>query len=157
MTRAEKTYNLVLGTQEDGTVIVLDYLFHYGDGFKGAVGSHLSPVAQEQIDQALTLDEKTEWYEEIWRSDAGSSNGTEKSLKEWVDGISDDEYIDGRFEEYHTISAADVAAAVGQEVPARYELIGLGRTFPRALEGITLIDSDEVRAAVELIHQYEDA
>lgn len=155
MTRTEKTYNLVLGTQEDGSVVVLDYVFRYGDRFEGATGSILRPVSQEEIYRALVEDEKTEWYEEIWRSDAGSSNGTEKGLAEWVDQISDDEYIEGRFEEYRTHSADDIAATLGVETPARYELIGIGRVFLRALGGTTLIDSEEVRAAVQdiLLHE----
>ncbi|WNN95099.1 hypothetical protein SEA_MAGRITTE_148 [Microbacterium phage Magritte] len=154
--RNATTYNLILGTREDGDVIVvLEDIFSYGDGFKGATGAEIRPVAQELIDAALEDDEIEEWHEELWRADAGETNGTTKSLSEWVEDIDQDEYIDARYEEYGPLDTDVIAATLGVEAPARYTIEGLGRIFPRALEGIELIDSEEVRAAVAAINAVE--
>ena len=87
--RNQTTYREVIGTDE-GTVIVLDYTFNHGDGFKGAVGATVRPVSQAEIDRALTDDEKQEWFEELWRQDAGTTNGTTDSLEDWAQAADDD-------------------------------------------------------------------
>lgn len=155
MSKKETTYNLVLGAKEDGTVVILEYTFAYSGTCKGATGSELEPVTQAQIDEALADDEKTEWYEELWRMDAGTTNGTEKSLVDYVAEVDDDDYLESRFETYQTIDADTIAATIEADKPARYALTSLGRIFPRALDGITLVDSDEVRAAVASILEHE--
>lgn len=151
--RAEKKYNLVLGKDGDGIVTILDEVFRYGDGFSGATGTMVRPVTSEEISIALSLDEKTSFYEENWRYDAGSQNGTELSLKEYVRRIPKSEYLDSRFEPYEPISARKIAALLGDEEPERYEVIGCGRIFP--VDTLVPIDSDEVRAAIADINNHE--
>ena len=154
--RDQTTYREVIGTDE-GTVIVLDYTFNHGDGFKGATGAAVRPVSQDEIDRALTDDEKQEWFEELWRQDAGTTNGTTDSLEDWAQAQDDDEYLDGRFESYQGIDAEDIAQAVGQEVPERYELIGCGRMFPQAIDSETFVplDTDRARELIQIIRDTE--
>lgn len=153
--RETTTYNIVLGTNGAGEIVILDDVFKYGDGFQGATGSIVQPVSQEEIERALTADEKEEWHEEIWRQDAGSTHGTTESLRDWSRSVPDEEYLDSRFEEYSSLDTEDIARAIGVEAPERYMLTSLGRIFPQALEGLTLIDSDAVRAAVKAIRAVE--
>lgn len=40
----EKKYNVVVGKDKHGEIIVLDYIFKHDDGFKGAVGSIFRPI-----------------------------------------------------------------------------------------------------------------
>lgn len=155
MSEQRITKNIVLGTNEQGEIIVLDGVFQYTDGFKGATGTCLVPVTQAEIDHALTDEQKTEWYEEIWRNDAKNTYGTTESLEDYAAAQDDDEYLEMRYEDYTDIDTADIAAVLGVAAPQRYTTIGGGRMFPRALEGVTFIDSDEVREAVALIQQYE--
>lgn len=158
MTESKRTeYNTVLGKTETGGIYVLSDTFRYSDGFHGATGAVLEPVTQEQIDTALKQADKTEWYEELWRQDAGATNGTELSLKDWVAQIPDDDYIESRFEEFNDLSTEEIAAALGDEPPARYQLVGIGRIFSAdTFAQMTLIDSDEVRAAIAAIREAEE-
>lgn len=151
--RDATTYNLVLGTNQ-GEIIVLASIFEYGDGFKGATGDILDPVSQLALDEALTHENKCEWYEDVW-SEIRRNDESMPSLDKWVDTINDDEYLESRYETYTDVPTADIAKALGEDEPARYALVGVGRIFPRVLDGIELIDSDEVRAAVELIRAIE--
>lgn len=155
MSRNETTYHLVLGAREDGEIVILDDTFEYSDGFRGATGSILYPVSQEMLDEALTGDSKEEYYEEIWRQEASSTNGTTDGLSDWVTTIDDEEYLESRFETYSDLEVGEIAEALGMEEPARYEVVGCGRIFLGALRDITLVDSDEVRAAVKSIKEYE--
>ena len=147
--------NIVLGAREDGTVVVLESTFGEAGKFRGATGAEIVPVTKAEWDRVNTDEEKSEYYEELWRNDAGRTNGTLQSLEEWVNDIDEDEYLESRFEDYRDIDADDIAAALGVEEPMRYTPIGMGRIFPRALEGVTFIDSDEVRAALAAIAEFE--
>lgn len=150
-------YNTVLGKDEQGAIYVLDDTFEYPNGTHGATGSIIVPVRQEQIDHALTEREKVDYYEEIWQEGAGSMNGTTSSLKKWVRQISDEEYLESRYESYTEHDPSLIAAWLGEDEPARYELIGCGRIFSvDTPDKLTLIDSEEVRDAVAAIREAEE-
>ena len=105
----------------------------------------------------MVPDEKMEWFEELWRRDAGSPNGTTDSLEDWAQAQDEDEYLEGRFETYQDIDAEDIAQAVGQEVPERYTLIGAGRMFPQAIDSDTFVplDTDRARELIQIIRDIE--
>lgn len=148
-------YNMVLGKTDDGEIYVLTDTFEHLD-FKGATGCVVAPISEAEIRRALTIDDKAEWYQEIWEFIRSECDGTKLSLKKWVDQIPDDEYLDSRYEEMSALSTEEIAAALGDEPPARYQLVGIGRIFSAdTLDKLTLIDSDEVRAAVADIRQHE--
>ena len=156
-TRHATHYYEVIGTTSDGGVVILEEVFKYPDGFKGATGALVYPVSEDTIELAL-VDEKEDYYEEFWREDAGESNGTTLGLTEWVANIWDDEYIDSRFENYEHLETEDIAKAVGADVfPERYTVVGLGRMFPSAIdaEDFTPLDTDRVRELIALIRDIE--
>lgn len=157
MENTREKINQVIGTYDDGSIVVLDEFFEYADSFRGATGSVIVPVGHNEIERALTEDEKAEYYEEHWRMDAGSTNGTTMSLEDWAQEIDDDEYLDSRFEPYDDIDVEEIALAVGTEVPERYTITGLGRMFPHAINdpGFTPLDTDEVRALIARIREVE--
>ena len=153
-------YFEVLGTTSDGGVVILETTFNYETPYehKGATGALVYPVSYEEIVHALTDDEKEDYYEEIWRVDAGEPNGTTLGLKEWVADIWDDEYLDSRFENYEQLETEDIAKAVGADVvPERYTVVALGRMFPSAIdaEDFTPLDTDRVRELIALIRDTE--
>ena len=157
-TRHDTHYYEVIGTTSDGGVVILEEVFKYPDGFKGATGALVYPVSEDEIERALPDDEKESYYEEIWREDAGESNGTTLGLTEWVANIWDDEYIDSRFENYEHLETEDIAKAVGADVvPERYTVVGLGRMFPSVIdaEDFTPLDTDRVRELIALIRDIE--
>ena len=156
-TRHATHYYEVIGTTSDGGVVILEEVFKYPDGFKGATGALVYPVSEDEIERAL-VDEKEDYYEEFWREDAGESNGTTLGLTEWVANIWDDEYIDSRFENYEHLETEDIAKAVGADVvPERYTVVGLGRMFPSVIdaEDFTPLDTDRVRELIALIRDIE--
>ena len=156
-TRHATHYYEVIGTTSDGGVVILEEVFKYPDGFKGATGALVYPVSEDEIERAL-VDEKEDYYEEFWREDAGESNGTTLGLTEWVANIWDDEYIDSRFENYEYLETEDIAKAVGADVvPERYTVVGLGRMFPSVIdaEDFTPLDTDRVRELIALIRDIE--
>lgn len=59
--REQITYNKVVHISEDGEITVLDYVFDYGDGFKGATGSHFMPVSREEYEENTTLEAITDY------------------------------------------------------------------------------------------------
>ncbi len=156
-TRHATHYYEVIGTTSDGGVVILEEVFKYPDGFKGATGALVYPVSEDEIERAL-VDEKEDYYEEFWREDAGESNGTTLGLTEWVANIWDDEYIDSRFENYEHLETEDIAKAVGADVvPERYTVVALGRMFPSVIdaEDFTPLDTDRVRELIALIRDIE--
>ena len=60
-------------------------------------------------------------------------------------------------DEYQDIDAEDIAQAVGQEVPARYTLVGCGRMFPQAIDSDTFVplDTDRARELIQIIRDIE--
>lgn len=156
-TRHATYYYEVIGTTSNGGVVILEEVFKYPDGFKGATGALVYPVSEDEIERAL-VDEKEDYYEEFWREDAGESNGTTLGLTEWVANIWDDEYIDSRFENYEHLETEDIAKAVGADVvPERYTVVELGRMFPSVIdaEDFTPLDTDRVRELIALIRDIE--
>ena len=152
------SYYEVLGTTSDGGVVILEEVFKYPDEFEGATGALVYPVSEDEIERALSDDEKEDYYEEFWRGDAGESNGTTLGLTEWVADIWDDEYLDSRFENYEHLETEDIAKAVGADVvPERYTVAALGRMFPSAIdaEDFTPLDTDRVRELIALIRDIE--
>lgn len=141
-------HNIVLGTHEDGRVVILEQIFRHGESFTGAVGAVLYPVTEAEIKDAMA--EKTEYLREM--ANDVDAHGWERQQ---IVRMPKAEYLEYRFETYGDVSREDIASALGVEVPERYTYDSLGRVFPRALEGIQLIDSDEVRAAVEAINAAE--
>lgn len=51
--RKETKYNKVVNIAEDGEITVLDGVFNYKDGFKGAIGSKFYPVSKSEYDAAI--------------------------------------------------------------------------------------------------------
>jgi hypothetical protein len=79
--------------------------------FQGCTGSTFRPVLKAEYEQAMTEEEKRDYYEEIWRS-VVADNGTDKGLDEWADQIGDDEYEESRFDPSYSECHDDVRTVV---------------------------------------------
>ena len=140
MNANRETVNLPVGIDKYGEIYVADEFFKHGDGFQGVTGDIVYPVTAEMIASALETDSKMEWAEEIWRSDAGSTNGTELGLEDWTNEIPDDEYLEMVFES----ADGDVEAlnALTGIDAVRYALSGCGRVFHAETEWTRVFDAD---------------
>ena len=62
MNRFQMDFNAIVGLGEYGDLIMLNYIFDDGKGFKGATGASFVPVYQEEID----YNRSTEGFLEQW-------------------------------------------------------------------------------------------
>lgn len=52
--RQETIYNKIVNIAEDGEITILESIFEYTDGFKGATGSKFYPVSKKQFEEETT-------------------------------------------------------------------------------------------------------
>ena len=129
-------YNKVVAYGED-EIYLLDYTFNYTDGFKGAVGTIVSPVTEQEYNERLSREGLAETAECIWRADAGSTFGTELGLEEWID-----ENLEELRESAIDLQDLEVLEAAGLHYFAA-EIIAAGRVFHEGWDkGLTVVDRD---------------
>ena len=132
-------YNDVVAVDRFGSVLILDSIFDDGRGFKGATGSDVIPMSEEQYNHAVSPDNILEHYRDVWRQDAGSANGTELGLEAWVDenyAELVDSICEWFDEEFLQAAGIDCYAA---------EVVGCGRIFREGWDtapGIKIIRPD---------------
>ena len=143
-------YDTVIAHNADQTeFIVLWEVFEFDSGFKGATGAVVQLVNEEQYSAATTIETLEEHFEDLWRQDAGSDNGTTDSLTDWLQDRSI-ELMEVMFEpesvveEYLDENGIPYAAT---------NIIEAGRIFPAGLEGMTILQPD----LVEVVNAVESA
>lgn len=85
--KEEKQINQIVGIK-DGELFVLENVFKYSDGFKGATGYSMSTITQSYIDDMNDLDTLCDEHDYLWREavQAGSTTlGLQEFMQEWVD------------------------------------------------------------------------
>lgn len=132
--------NKPIGRDINGDIYIARDFFDHGDGFRGVTCDTVYPVTQAMVDEALTDDFKAEYFEEVWRADAGSSNGTELGLEEWIAEIPDDEILEMVYETAD-VDVEELNALSGNDA-ARYALSGCGRVFHANTEWARVFDAD---------------
>lgn len=140
MNANRETVNLPVGIDKHGDIYVADEFFKYADGFQGVTGDVVYPVTDEMITSALETESKMEWAEGTWRSDAGSTNGTELGLEDWTNEIPDDEYLEMVFESAN-VDVEALNALIGVDA-VRYAISGCGRVFHAETEWARVFDAD---------------
>ena len=126
--RNETEYNQFIGWTDAWTAVVLHHTFEYEYGFKGAVGGEFQLISFEEWEAETNDEALSECYLEMWREDAGSTNGTELGLAEWIEENRDD-LIDSRWDD-------DAPDCLPDHNQWRTDCIGGGRIFPEALDRI---------------------
>lgn len=82
--RKATTYNKIIGLTKDRELIILNDIFSYGDGFKGATYTKMRPLTQAEIDAGLENEES--YCKELWQ-DAVANGNYENSLADFTDEI----------------------------------------------------------------------
>lgn len=82
MTRQETKINQIVGIK-GGELYVLEDVFKYGDGFKGATGYSMGTISQSYIDEMNDICTLCEEYDYLWR-EAVQAGSTEKGLEEFM-------------------------------------------------------------------------
>lgn len=131
-----RDYNKVVAYNED-EIYLLDHIFEYSDGFRGAVGTIARPVTEQEYNERLSREGLAETAECLWRADAGSTFGTELGLEEWLD-----ENLEELRESTIELQDLEVLEAAGLHYFAA-EIIGGGRVFHEGWDkGLTVVDRD---------------
>ena len=146
--RNQIDYNETIGYDSDGNAVVLNYTFDdriWDDKpFKGAKGAIIELVSQERYDDAMSTDAQEEYWEEVWRQEAGMTNGTTLGLTEWIANLGQGDN-DGVFD-----SGYSECVPAGDHVATN--CIGCGRIFPDALDDLVIVlrpDLVEIIRAIE--------
>jgi len=167
MTREEIKINQIVGIK-DGELYVLEDLFKYGDGFKGATGYHMGTISQSYIDEMNDINFLCEEYDYLWR-EAVQAGHTTDSLQEymqsWIDETSYSDYLypsDDNSFRYETEKLVEelpedqkkqleeVFGVMGEDFAAWFAS-GCGRCFNSNDEWDVIFRPD----LIELIKQYE--
>ena len=81
MTRTSTEYNKIVGIKDD-TIYVLEEIFQYEDGTKGAIGYGMRPLTQAEIDNG----NDTENLRDLWK-EAVRYDQTELGLEDYADDL----------------------------------------------------------------------
>ena len=137
MTRTATAYSEILGRDEHGSVIVLDEVFEYDSGLRGATGSRFEIVSREEVEEAIEPENFKEYAREIWQMEVAEGL-TESGLVEWIEHYFGTE--EEKIEHLHDDSYSHLHPAIREafDVPenAVINCTGGGRMFPGALEGL---------------------
>ena len=88
MTRQETKINQIVGIK-DGELYILENVFKYSDGFKGATGYHMNVITQDYIDEMNDIDFLCEENDYLWR-EAVQAERTTDSLQEYMQNLVDE-------------------------------------------------------------------
>lgn len=167
MAREETKINQIVGIKQ-GELYILEDVFKYSDGFKGATGYHMNIITQDYIDEMNDIDYLCEENDYLWR-EAVQAGSTTDSLQEYMQSLVDEcSYYDMLFpfddnsfryqteklvEELLTEQKAELEKAFGVmgEDFVTWNCSGCGRCFNADDEWDVIFRPD----LVELIKQYE--
>lgn len=137
MTRTATTYNEVLGRDEHGSVIVLDEVFEYNNGFKGATGTRFEIVSREEVEEAIEPENFEGYVHEIWQMEV-SEGVTTAGLEEWTEHHfeTDEEKIGYLYDNSYSHLHPAIRKAFDVAEDAVIHCTEGGRMFPDALEGL---------------------
>lgn len=137
MTRTATTYNEILGRDEHGSVIVLDDVFEYDYGFKGATGTRFEIVSREEVEEAIEPGNFEDYAREIWRMEV-AEGVTESGLEEWTEHYfeTEEEKIEYLYDSSYPHMHPAIREAFNVPEDAVINCTGGGRMFPGALEGL---------------------
>jgi hypothetical protein len=97
-TYKQDDYCKVVAQNGNGELIMLDYIFDDGDGFKGATGSIFRPVSVDEHDERYSIEGlKNHGYGDLWKS-AVQEGQTEDSLDDWLQDVLDMDGVESVFD-----------------------------------------------------------
>lgn len=136
MTRKSTTYNKVIGIKDD-EIYLLNDIFKYKDGLKGATGSVLSPLTQEQVEGRC----EPENFKEYWQIPV-SEDLTEDSLETFADNLINE----CEFFPFHDDSdICFIPEEIQQEYfpnAVTFECVGGGRCFSKNMQFDIVINQE---------------
>lgn len=141
----EQEYGKVVNVSEDGQITVLDSVFRYNDGFKGAVGSKFYPVSEEEYEERTTKEAIIEYlFDAIDEDEEYIENMAEEIIGNGLEG---ETMFDNSYPEYWDEMRKELG--LSEEDAFIFDCVGGGRCFDKDFQGNV---NPELSA---IIRQYE--
>lgn len=151
MQKEETKYNEIIARDEDGTIIMLDYVFDHGDGFKGATGTRFELVSKERYEEETSEEYVRDNYGYLWQEAVqhGNYKGSEEDyIRELMQDV-DTLVYDDSYSFMH--DAIREKLGVTEEEYPIITCTGGGRMFDKDSNYPTVYRPD----LLEIIHKYE--
>lgn len=152
--KARTNYYICVGIK-DGELYMLDSIFEYPDGFKGATGTRFTPVTQEEIDQYNNPDHlRDNEYDYFWKESVQAGK-TKLGLDEWLQLVIDEAQDYGLAYPGHDNSYVDKLTPDDyKHFPnaVTFNCIGGGRCFDKNMEFDIVLRPD----LIKLINKAEE-
>jgi len=150
MDKNQKNFYEVVGI-EGGEIIMLDYVFHHSDNFRGATGSRFIPISKAEYEYRTSKNGLIDRLGECW-IEAVKSGNTEMGKDDWCQYVYDTDGDDSIFDLSYC-QHWDKLRALGyseKEYPV-FECTGGGRCFTKDMKFDKVINQE----LINLINTYE--
>lgn len=155
MPREEIKINKLVG-EKNNEFYFLDYVFDEGNNFKGAKGTILVPISQEEYKERTTTPGLAEWLKEAWKY-RFENDQTALGLEEWAEEVYSIDGDDAVFDLSYSNTdfwqqIREVEPDLTEEDFPLFECIGGGRCFSKNMEFEKVYNPE----LIELINKYEE-
>lgn len=128
--RKQRDYKKLIG-RIGNEYYFLDYIFYNGKDFKGATGSIMSPLTEEEylerVDNYFDYDNMREFWQQ-----AVEAKRTDLGLDDWIEMVKDTDGENGVIDDSHENTYGEaLKEKLGEEKAFRIECIGGGRCFDK--------------------------
>jgi len=153
--REQIDYNKLIGVIGD-EYIFLDYVFKHNHGFKGATGTSLVAISQDEYEERTDPENIKERYEDAWRETVRLGKTT-AGLNEWVsiiiynDGVEECAFDTSYWNSDMWTEIREKTGHTVEEYPV-YECTRGGRMFKKDMQWDELYEPE----LWKLICEYED-
>lgn len=129
----------------------LNYVFEHSPDFKGATGSILEPLTEDEYNERVDNFFDEDNMREFWQ-EAVKANKTEQSLSDYIQEWRDNNEQSAIDESYFNTYGVQLAELLGNDKCFITNCTGGGRCFTKDMEFDEIFD----QSLIDLINQYED-
>jgi len=148
--RKEIKYGILIG-RIDNEYYFLDYLFFETKKFKGATGSVMSPMDEDEYNERVESYFDPENMREFWKG-AIEDGQTEDGLDDWIEFVRNTDGEEGVIDRSHSSSyGEELKEKLGEEKAFEIECVGGGRCFKEDMQWDEIYDKE----LWEKIKEYE--
>lgn len=131
--RTQQNYNKLIGRIEN-EYYFLDYIFYDGKDFKGATGSVMSPLTEDEYDERVDDYFSYENMREFWQQ-AVKAKRTDLGLDEWIEEVKNTDGENGVIDDSYSASYGEILKEkLGNEKAFMIECVGGGRCFDKKMK-----------------------
>ena len=137
MDNEETKYNKLIGKIGD-EYYFLDHTFNHADNFKGAVGSTMQPLTEEEYNERVDNYFDVDNIREFWQQ-AVEADKTDMGLDEWIEFVRNTDGEENVIDRSYPNYGEQLKKLLGEEV-FEVECTGGGRCFEKKMKWDKLFD-----------------